>query len=264
MDVEHFDAILRSLASASRRSIVAAVAATLGHALGETAAETGGANRRPRRRPQDRSHRQHGDRERVGAEGRKKRKKRCPAPPPVTPPPGGPCANVSCVPVANGSASYQDGTCAITCDTGFTLCGSECVDTQTDVTHCGACDTVCPFPPNGSAVCHNGHCQINCEPPLIQCGTECADRRSDPNHCGICNYRCPAGPCQTATCSAGMCGSEPNENCQFLTEERCYKLENNGCWVRAGGNTPAECEAQSASCGSGAGSCYRWATSSCA
>jgi hypothetical protein len=259
MDAEHFDAMLRSLAAASRRSIVVAVAATLGHTLGETAAEAGGAIRRPRRQPQNRSHRQQVDRERVGAERRKKRKKRGPAPTP----PGGPCADVICVPVANGSASYQNGTCVITCDTGFTLCGSECVDAETDVTHCGACGTVCPFPPNGSAVCLNERCAINCESPLIQCGNECVDRRSDPNNCGVCGYRCPAGPCQTATCSAGMCGAVPNDLCQVFTGEGCYKLENSGCWVRVGVSPKATCEDLSASCGSSAGSCYKWATSSC-
>jgi hypothetical protein len=263
MDAEHFDAMLRSLATASRRSIVAAVAATLGHALDETAAEAGRANRGPRRQPQNRAHRQHVGRDLVGAERRKKRKKRSPPPPPVVPPSGDSCATVTCGPVANGSASYQNGTCVITCDTDFTLCGSECVDTQTDARHCSRCGTVCPFPPNGSAVCLNERCAINCESPLIQCGNECVDRRSDPNNCGVCGYRCPAGPCQTATCSAGMCGAVPNDLCQVFTGEGCYKLENSGCWVRVGVSPKATCEDLSASCGSSAGSCYKWATSSC-
>jgi hypothetical protein len=267
MDAEHFDAMLRSLATASRRSIVAAVAATLGHALGETAAEAGRANRGPRRQPQNRAHRQHVGRDLVGAERRKKRKKRSPPPPPVVPPSGDSCATVTCGPVANGNASCQPGTCVITCETGFTLCGSECVDTQTDARHCSRCGNVCPGPTSGpgSPLCSNGTCWLNCESPSPQCGTECTDRRSDPNNCGFCGYRCPAGPCQTATCSAGICGTVAND-CPDVTGEGCYKLENYGdyrCWTPGGGSTQESCEIRSSSCGRG-GDCYKWATSSCA
>ena len=37
----------------------------------------------------------------------------------------------------------QGGQCTTDCDPGFTLCGQDCVDTDTSTTHCGGCDQPC-------------------------------------------------------------------------------------------------------------------------
>jgi hypothetical protein len=41
------------------------------------------------------------------------------------------------------------------CDTGYSLCGNSCVDTDTDDAHCGSCTTMC----NGARHCVAGTCK---------------------------------------------------------------------------------------------------------
>jgi hypothetical protein len=88
-----------------------------------------------------------------------------------------------------------------------TLCGTECVNTQSNPSHCGACNNACP--PN--QLCVSGSCQ--CQPGLTLCGSECVNTASDSRHCGVCNNPCPSGmtcTMSTCVCSGGLtqCGNE--------------------------------------------------------
>jgi hypothetical protein len=84
------------------------------------------------------------------------------------------------------------------CEAGLTACGQECVNTQSDVDHCGGCDSPCVAP----QVCASGDCADTCEPGQTDCDGSCADLESDPAHCGDCNTACsPGASCESATCT---------------------------------------------------------------
>lgn len=89
------------------------------------------------------------------------------------------------------------------------MCGGQCVDTQSNSLHCGACNNAC----STGGTCLAGSCQ--CQAGLQQCGGQCVDLSSDSSNCGQCGNNCAAsgqfcssGQC-SATCAAGQvqCGS---------------------------------------------------------
>lgn len=80
-------------------------------------------------------------------------------------------------------------------DTLPVLCNSECVNTQTNPSHCGACNNACP----SGQLCANATCQ--CQAGLTSCNNECVNIQGDSRHCGGCNSPCPAGQ----TCAMGAC-----------------------------------------------------------
>jgi hypothetical protein len=99
------------------------------------------------------------------------------------------------------------------CPSGQTLCGGNCVDTQTDRINCGGCNSVCPQAcsngrcvcvvcPQG-AMCSNGVCV--CPTGYSMCGSGdravCANLMTDSQHCGTCGNLCPP----TASCVSGSC-----------------------------------------------------------
>jgi hypothetical protein len=65
----------------------------------------------------------------------------------------GRCGNACGAPMG-GSATCSGGMCGAMCPAGQTLCGSSCVNTQTDNMNCGACGTAC----TGGMVCSAGRC----------------------------------------------------------------------------------------------------------
>jgi hypothetical protein len=72
-----------------------------------------------------------------------------------------------------------------------------CVNLQTDVHNCGACDTAC----GGGTMCENGVCVTSCATDYSACGTYCANLTDDANNCGSCGTGCENG----ASCHAGHC-----------------------------------------------------------
>ncbi len=84
---------------------------------------------------------------------------------------------------------------------GQTRCGSNCVDTQVNLTHCGRCNNECP----AGQQCVSGACTggSTCNAPNTMCGTTCVNTDSNNSHCGRCNNACAAGQ----TCNAGVCSS---------------------------------------------------------
>jgi hypothetical protein len=87
------------------------------------------------------------------------------------------------------------------CDKGLTSCGKggeqrSCVDTQSTVEHCGACNSTC----KPGSVCVKGECQ--CPPELLDCADECADPSRSRLNCGSCGNGC-AKYCLLGQCDAG-------------------------------------------------------------
>jgi len=77
-----------------------------------------------------------------------------------------------------GDLVCTDGQCV--CPEGLTACGTACVDTNTDVAHCGACDNAC----EEGQVCDEGECKIvapgcttdeDCEEGLVCREGECVE-----------------------------------------------------------------------------------------
>jgi len=57
------------------------------------------------------------------------------------------------------------GVIPTSCPIGETMCSDTCVDTSTDVNHCGACNSVCAL----GNICVNGQCQSTCIPSTEVC-----------------------------------------------------------------------------------------------
>ena len=103
------------------------------------------------------------------------------------------------------------------CCPGQTMCGSVCVDTNTDVSNCGACGMVCNTSGTSSVSCSGGRCNPMCATGFGNCdgsaanGCETSLIMTDIYHCGACNVTCGTGNATAAsTCSAGAC----SESCR--------------------------------------------------
>jgi len=83
------------------------------------------------------------------------------------------------------------------CSPEEVLCGSECVNFQTDPAHCGACDVVC----GEGELCAEGVCVLDCPSGQMACNGECADLQTDLGNCGECGHECDPGQ----VCSEGSC-----------------------------------------------------------
>jgi hypothetical protein len=81
------------------------------------------------------------------------------------------------------------------CPSGQRLCGSACVDTQSNTMNCGACGTVCA----GGQTCAMGVCA--CPSGQQLCGAACVDTQSSAMNCGACGMACFGGQlCVTGAC----------------------------------------------------------------
>jgi hypothetical protein len=80
----------------------------------------------------------------------------------------------------------------LTCPSGYTACGQQCVDIKDNTLHCGACFVVC-------------------SPGKTCCNGVCANLQDDDNHCSVCGQRCRTNDIETARlsaaeiCSNGAC-----------------------------------------------------------
>lgn len=75
------------------------------------------------------------------------------------------------------------------CDEGE-LCGDECVNTETDVAHCGGCEAPCSTE-NATPSCAKGECILSCADGFDNCDTDlatgCEQALETPDHCGACD-----------------------------------------------------------------------------
>lgn len=59
--------------------------------------------------------------------------------------------------------------CVGSCPVGTTLCGTQCVDTQTSATNCQTCGTICATFANSDPACIGGKCGISCHAGFQDC-----------------------------------------------------------------------------------------------
>ena len=132
----------------------------------------------------------------------------------------GACATPCTTSIAHAQPSCSGGTCAFTCNSGYTQCNGACVDERTDPSNCGGCGAghACA----GGTTCQNGSCQ--CPAGTHDCGGTCESNTSL-NSCGaLCNVACP-GPSNgssfgQAICDGNSCGIACNQG---------YTLCGNAC-----------------------------------
>jgi hypothetical protein len=111
----------------------------------------------------------------------------------------------------SGEQICTNGTCA--CPSGTEFCFDLfCVDTQTDIDHCGGCGQSCALMNVATALCVDGQCEVgtclpgfgNCDPnPFNGCETILA---IDREHCGFCGHACAPG----FVCVGGDCEEGPS------------------------------------------------------
>ncbi len=137
------------------------------------------------------------------------------------------------------------GACGDTCAPGLDRCGDECVDLDTDVNHCGHCDTVCTVA-NGTPACVSRSCGIqSCNPGWGDCDsnytTGCETPLGTDTNCSTCGDACSfnhasgscvAGSCVLGNCETGWgdCDSNPQNGCESdLTSEQNCGTCGNSC-----------------------------------
>jgi len=133
---------------------------------------------------------------------------------------GGPMATAACI----------DGSCGLTCDSGFGDCNAMATDgCETDlydVASCGDCSTMCADPARYCEVTGTtATCVESCGASLIRCGSTCADPSRNLRHCGRCDNACApdnargaciSGSCTVASCDRGFgdCNRMPDDGCE--------------------------------------------------
>lgn len=102
--------------------------------------------------------------------------------------------------VQDGSTGTDTGT---VCSPPNTVCNGACVDTKTDLQHCGDCVTAC----TAGQTCMSGMC---CNSGETLCNGACTDTSSDVSNCGGCGKTC-SGACNGGACVVSS--KPPQGNC---------------------------------------------------
>ena len=98
-------------------------------------------------------------------------------------------------PVTDASGDAPSTVDGSACSAPRALCNGACIDTSSDMLHCGSCDNACP---QGTA-CQGSQCI--CEGGGSLCGGNCLDVTSDALNCGACGNACAPGQ----ACVSGSC-----------------------------------------------------------
>ena len=107
------------------------------------------------------------------------------------------------IPSLNATVNETPGTSPtptgqVVCPSDRRACGSDCIDTLTDVDNCGACGTSC----TASQTCQQGTCLARCSWGTSSCFDGCHDLSYDSRNCGVCGNMCPVGLiCNQSVCS---------------------------------------------------------------
>ncbi len=114
------------------------------------------------------------------------------------------------------------------CEAAEVLCGAECVDTQSDPSHCGACDDAC----GSGEVCNMGSCALSCggQTPT-ECDGGCFDLDTSRQHCGACGNACGAGE----VCVDGACTTSCPDG-QIVCDGRCIDPNTDRAFCGASGD----------------------------
>jgi hypothetical protein len=103
------------------------------------------------------------------------------------------------------------------CANGLTLCGSSCVDLDTDINNCGACGVQVSGPYQYGVTCVGG--KTDCGKGIPSCGPDNTCALTDDN-CGACGNVCSTGLWCNGGGKAGACGA----SFAALTRETCTTL----------------------------------------
>lgn len=117
--------------------------------------------------------------------------------------------------LAGGCASSESS--GTTCPPDRALCGTVCVDLQSNTNYCGDCATRCA----AGATCQAGQCQCPSGQPDV-CGPtpgQCTDLQGDAFHCGDCATSCGVG-----TCAGGTCDCTGLTSCPTPDGSQCADL----------------------------------------
>lgn len=104
----------------------------------------------------------------------------------------------------------SSGTCTQGCsdaqpcpDPNDTCCDHACHPLQTDLNHCGTCDTICPTYDNASTVCNTGTCEFgSCAQGFLDCNLDIADG-CEANSANLLNGSCVCTPGEMRQCYNG-------------------------------------------------------------
>ncbi|MDB4929691.1 MAG: uncharacterized protein JWM10_2175, partial [Myxococcaceae bacterium] len=121
----------------------------------------------------------------------------------------------ACEARAHSTAACNAGTCAYTCETGYSDCdgnpsnGCE-TNSASDLANCGRCGAAC-MPPGAVGACVMGQCTVmacnegfgNCDSnPSNGCEVDLSNATAN---CGTCGMRCTGQTNAAPTCFAGTC-----------------------------------------------------------
>ena len=85
------------------------------------------------------------------------------------------------------------------------MCDGTCVDTTTNVSHCGACENACTAPTGATPTCSASECAFECEAGLHACDEACVSSTSLET-CGTSCTPCAGTTDGVATCDGTSCG----------------------------------------------------------
>lgn len=132
----------------------------------------------------------------------------------------------------------QQNSC--TCPGGKTVCGTSCVDIQTDADNCGACSNKCKAQ---GATCNAGTC--TCPGGKTDCNGICVDTQTDGKNCGTCGTICVA---QNSSCDKGVCVC-PGGKLQCVGQCVDVKTDANHCGACGNKCTPQGTPCDAGKCG---------------
>ncbi len=75
------------------------------------------------------------------------------------------------------------------------MCGTQCVNVDTDPKNCGGCSQPCNL---AGQICDFGMCA--CPAGQSVCSGQCVDLNNDATNCGSCAHNCQGDPCATGVC----------------------------------------------------------------
>ncbi len=142
-----------------------------------------------------------------------------------------------------------------------TTCSGECVDTNTDVEHCGGCALACANVENGTVACVSGECVPSCDDGFADCdgdASECeVSLTDDLEYCGACGTACVAPTGATAACIESACLS----TCVAPLLD-CDEVSSNGCEADPAGDS-LHCGGCDVACAEAPNATPTCATSTC-
>ncbi|MFO0649279.1 MAG: hypothetical protein U0326_23755 [Polyangiales bacterium] len=128
-----------------------------------------------------------------------------------------------------------DGVCTgsmPTCTAPMAMCGTTCVNTQSDVANCGGCGRACA----AGQACTTGVCTggSTCTAPMTTCSGVCVNPLTDTRNCGTCGRACTTGQtCSSGVCTGGTTCSAPMTTCSGVCVNTATDAANCGGCGRA-------------------------------